>query len=116
MDANDIKINLGNNIKKYRKLLNLTQEELGAKIGSESSHLAQLENGKIFISSEMLAKLCKVFEILPNKLFEFTNPNIKSSKKENIDKINIAIQDMNNKELLKLLNLINFINSEKMLS
>ncbi len=115
MDIKDIKVSLGKNIKKYRKELKLTQEVLADMVGSNSSHIAQLENGKIFISCDMLAKMCNVFEVLPCVLFETKQANKNSSVKENIDKINLVLEKLNNDELEKISKLINYIISEKII-
>jgi len=115
MNADEIRTNFGKNIKKYRKSFKLTQEELAEKVGSDSPHITQLEKGRIFISCDMLAKMCNTFEILPNKLFEFTEPSVNSTTKENIDKINLVLKDFNNEELQKVLKLLNFIKSENIM-
>lgn len=115
MNADDIRTYFGKNVKKYRKSFALTQEGLAEKVGSDAPHITQLEKGKIFISCDMLAKMCNALEILPNKLFEFTEPSPNSTTKENIDKINLILKDFNNDELEKALKLLNFIKSEKII-
>ncbi len=115
MDAQDIRSILGINIKKHRKRLKLTQEVLADMVGSNSSHIAQLENGKIFISCDMLAKMCNVFEVLPNSLFETKSAKTNREAKENIEIINIALKNLNNNELVKISKLINCICSENII-
>lgn len=109
MEAEDIRNILGGNIKKHRKRLKLTQEVLADMVGSNSSHIAQLENGKIFISCDMLAKMCNVFEVLPNTLLETKTAKINRKTKENIETINSILKNLNNDELVKISKLINCI-------
>jgi transcriptional regulator with XRE-family HTH domain len=42
----------GSNLKAYRKLRNLTQNELATMIDSSSSHLCEIESGKRSVSLE----------------------------------------------------------------
>ena len=115
MNADDIRAGFGKNIKKYRKSFKLTQEGLAEKVGSDAPHITQLEKGRIFISCDILAKMCNTFEVLPNKLFEFMELSPDATNKENIDKINLILKDFNNDELEKTLKLLNFIKSEKII-
>lgn len=68
MEDNICKI-LGANIKKYRKLKNVTQEKLAELIGVEVRSLSLIETGRNFISSKTLAKLANVLNVTPSDLF-----------------------------------------------
>lgn len=52
---------LGQNIQHYRKLKNLSQNELAEKLSISREHLAKLETAKRKISLGLLFKLCDVF-------------------------------------------------------
>lgn len=54
---------LGNNIKKYRNKLGLTQKELGEKILKSEISIRKYESGKINIPPSTLFELCKIFNI-----------------------------------------------------
>ena len=41
----ELKKELGLNVKKYRRLNNLTQEQLAEKGGIDNKHLSKIENG-----------------------------------------------------------------------
>jgi XRE family transcriptional regulator, master regulator for biofilm formation len=54
----------GKRIKQYRKLRDLTQEELGTKVGGVSkSFISKLENEKVDPSLEMLNKIASVLSV-----------------------------------------------------
>lgn len=59
----------GENLRHFRKLHKMTQEELAEKLGVTSIHLGRIENGKSFITSELLDSLCIIFKITPATFF-----------------------------------------------
>lgn len=61
---------LGQNIKKYRKLRNITQEKLAEQIGIEVRTLSLIETGRSFISSKNLEKIAQTLKVNPSNLFE----------------------------------------------
>lgn len=64
-------IQLGKNIQHYRKLKNLSQNELAEKLSISREHLAKLETAKRKISLGLLFELCDVLGISEKDLFEF---------------------------------------------
>ena len=61
---------LGENIKKYRKIRGLTQEKLAEALGMEIKSLSLIETGNCFVSSKTLAKLSEVLQVSPSNLLE----------------------------------------------
>ena len=59
----------GQNLRHYRKLNNLTQEELSEKLGITAIHLGRIENGKSFVTAELLDSLCVILKVSPSSLF-----------------------------------------------
>ena len=57
----NVKEIFGENLKHFRKLKNLTQEELAEKLDIIPNHLSRIENGKSFVTSELLDALCVIF-------------------------------------------------------
>lgn len=72
----DVKHIFGNNLRHFRKLHDLTQEELAEKLGIIPTHLSRIETGKSFVTAELLDALCVIFRISPASFFytpqEFT--------------------------------------------
>lgn len=68
-------IELGENIKKYRKKLGLSQEELANKMSISRSYLSKIEapNCQKSFSIETLFLLAETLHIPVHKLLEFEN-------------------------------------------
>lgn len=69
-------------IKKYRKLNNLTQEELAEKIGISTRQIQRLEKGSDIPSFTTLQKLVLVLNISDKDLAEYVRNQSKSLAKQ----------------------------------
>lgn len=65
----ELKKALGKNIRKFRKLHNITQEKLAEIIGIEVNSISSIETGKYFPSSENLVKISNALKISLSDLF-----------------------------------------------
>lgn len=77
----------GKNLKEVRRSKKITQENLSEQIGINLRQLARIEAGESFITAETLLNICKVLEISPGFLFNFSvteekNEKIKSKEYE----------------------------------
>ena len=61
---------LGKNIAYYRSLLDMSQEELGDKLGIGQSHVSKIERASIGISMDMLCDIAKELEVEPYLLLK----------------------------------------------
>jgi transcriptional regulator with XRE-family HTH domain len=61
---------LGENVRYYRKLKGLTQEQLAADAGMERSYLSDLERGTRNPSVLALGRLAMALNLVPSKLLE----------------------------------------------
>jgi len=61
---------LGNRIKRKRRLLNLTQEELAAKVGISPVYVGYIEQGRNTPSLEVLEKIAKALKIKTSELID----------------------------------------------
>lgn len=82
MGLNEI-IKIGDNIKKYRKQLNLTQSQMANKLNIPRSTYANYENNTREPSNDMLEEIAKVFEIAINDLIGIKETNDISDLIEN---------------------------------
>ena len=64
-------ITLGKNIKKYRKLKKLSQNQLAELLDFSREHVACIETGKEFISLRKIFQLADILEIPVKDLFNF---------------------------------------------
>lgn len=64
-------IALGKRIKKYRKIAELTQEQLADKVHVSTTHIGLVETGKRHVSLKTLQKIASVLGIKANELIPF---------------------------------------------
>lgn len=69
---NNLQKCLSNNMKKYRKLRNLSQEKLAEKASASSNYIALIESGKNFPSLQMISQISRALEIDELDLFSST--------------------------------------------
>lgn len=60
---------LGQAIRKRRKLLNLTLQDLAKRVGADSGNLSRIERGTQGVSEAMLRKLCTALDCTPAFLY-----------------------------------------------
>ena len=65
----DIIILFGNNVKKYRLKLGISQEALAEKSKMHRTYISAIERHRRSISLENIQRLAKALEIEPYKLF-----------------------------------------------
>ena len=67
-------LKLYENIKKYRKLNNLTQEQLAQKMGySGKSMISKIERGEVDLSQSKIQQLSNIFGITADELMGMNN-------------------------------------------
>ncbi len=64
-------LKLGQNIKHYRKMKNLSQNELAEMINFSREHLACVETGKEYISLRKLFLIADTLEVSLSQLIDF---------------------------------------------
>jgi transcriptional regulator with XRE-family HTH domain len=72
----EVKAFFGANLKHYRKVKHLSQEQLSEKVNISVKHLSKIERGLTFISADLLDKLSDNLGISVAKLFCNSNENI----------------------------------------
>ncbi len=65
-----MKLNLGNNIKKYRKEKNMTQEALAEYLGVSSQAVSRWENDTTYPDVELIPVLANLFGVSTDVLFD----------------------------------------------
>ena len=68
--SQEIRSILANNIKKQRIKRNLNREELSLMLGFDNSYISKLENSRINITIDKLAKIAQFFETDVYKLLK----------------------------------------------
>ncbi len=76
----NISNSISKNIKKYRLISNMTQEELAGRLNLDTQYYAQLERGERNFTIEKIVHLCSIFHIGIEDIIE-----IESTENENPD-------------------------------
>lgn len=87
---------IGQRIRKNRRALGLSQEELAEKIGISSTHMSHIETGNTKLSLPVLVSVSTVLEVRTDELL-FDEKQ--ASRGEELNDILAAIDDCSLKEL-----------------
>lgn len=90
MEEINIRKIFGGNVKKYRKKLGLSQEQLSERLGITPNHLSVIETGAKFVTYKLLEKIVAELQVMPMSLF-FTEGSAPLDESK-INKINAIIQ------------------------
>lgn len=70
-NVNEIYRKIGKNLKKYRELKGLSQEELAEQLGANSKYVGHVERFERYVGLKKLIKLSFLLEIELKDLFDF---------------------------------------------
>ncbi len=73
----------GKNVRKYRTLKKLTQEQLSEKLSISQKHLSIIETGAQFASASLIQRISEVLEVSPGDLFGGSSNDIKTELAKN---------------------------------
>lgn len=111
---NDIYSIIGQSIRRIRKSLGITQEELALKIGISPSFLSHVERGTKKASIETIYKVANALDVPIEKLF--SDLYIPSSKNKNLSftkKIEMLVKDKDEEYKKILLKVARLLASKK---
>jgi len=104
MNESSFKKLIGERVRYYRNLRNLTQEQLAEIMEFNTKSISLLENGHNYIALNKVPRLCKALEIEPYQLFIFDKRNMRTENiKADIQEI---LNTMDNKKLKLAYNLL----------
>ncbi len=93
----DVKKIFGYNLKNLRESKGLTQEQLAEYLNLQTYQtINRIENGKSFITSRLLEKICKFFKIEPFVLFLKQNQTYTLESLDKISEINYKLNEIYN--------------------
>lgn len=70
-DSKEFRIKLGENIRKARLKMGLTQAQLGKMLGKSDNVITNWERGTNRPDADMIEKLCNILNISPNELLNW---------------------------------------------
>ena len=83
----------GQNVQKYRKHRNLTQERLAELVGVDVTSISAVKTGKYFPSADNLSRIVEVLQVQFSDLFEFDSLRSNDEVFEDIISIISAFKD-----------------------
>lgn len=89
-----------NNVKYYRGMIGMTQQELADKLGIVRTNVSMIENGQIGnVSFDTVEKLCELFGVTPIRLFGLEALKYAPQNDNDIDYlIGLLMEEKNGKE------------------
>lgn len=75
---------IGTRIRKYRKLKNISQEELAEKIDISTTHMSHIETGSTKLSLQVLVDIAQILEVSTDALIFEKTSKLKIQKIETI--------------------------------
>lgn len=82
MSSFDSKL-FGQNLKKYRKLRELSQENIATLLGKSKATISKYENGDLIMNADDISKVCEELNIFSADLFEQEYKNINRENNKN---------------------------------
>ena len=82
-----MKLNLGNNIRKHRREMGLTQEQFADKIGVSPQAISRWENGTTYPDMELIPVLANTFGITTDILFDMCQSQKEAEAKKNLTEL-----------------------------
>lgn len=92
---------ISQNIKKYRLLNNMTQEELAGQLYLDTQYYAQLERGERNFTIEKIIQICKLFHIGIEDIIEISAPGNEDTK-ELLDRLQPQLKSLSHSQLVLL--------------
>ena len=83
----EIKVLFGQNLKRFRKEKQFSQEQLSEKVDISVKHLSKIERGLTFVSADLLEKLSYNLEVSIARLFCMENEIINDNVLKKFDRI-----------------------------
>lgn len=103
----ELSVEIGKNIRKYRRLKGLTLEQLAEVIGTETNYLGQCERGERRFSLDKLVDLIGFFEITANDIIPIRRAEREDgSKLEYLREISCLLESCTENQLAVVLNVL----------
>ena len=97
---------IGNNIRKYRKLRNMTREQLAEALELDTAYLGQCERGERQLGLTKTIEIVNFFGISANDIISINVKKENKNKEQYITQINSILENCSDNQLLAILNSI----------
>jgi len=83
----DIRLILAENMKKYRKILGISQEKLAEKMDTAPNYIAMIEVGKKFPSAGMLERIAMALNVDTPELFTTNTVTFMTNSNKTLERL-----------------------------
>jgi transcriptional regulator with XRE-family HTH domain len=83
----DIRLILAENMKKYRKILEISQEKLAEKMNTAPNYIAMIEVGKKFPSAGMLERIATALNVNTPELFTTNTVTFMTNSNKTVERL-----------------------------
>lgn len=97
---------IGNNIRKFRKLRNMTREQLAEALELDTAYLGQCERGERQLGLSKTIEIVNFFGITANDIISINVKKENTNKDQYITQINSILEDCSDNQLLAVLSSI----------
>ncbi|MBR6358287.1 MAG: helix-turn-helix transcriptional regulator [Lachnospiraceae bacterium] len=94
---------IAKNIKLYRNLRNLTQEQVAAKLDIDTNYYSQLEQGRRRFTLEKVVGICRILNVNPDKIIPSDSTIVmedSAERKKTIEDVNSLVSEMSTNQLV----------------
>ncbi len=103
-----MKLNLGENIRKYRKRIDWTQEQLADRLGVSYQSVSRWESGNGYPDMEHLPTMARLFSVTMDDLIGYGAENEKLPNREMTEKFRQTLADGDIDEIVSLMRLLRY--------
>ena len=103
-----MKLNLGENIRKYRKRIDWTQEQLADRLGVSYQSVSRWESGNGYPDMEHLPTMARLFSVTMDDLIGYGDENEKLPNQEMEKKFRETLEKGNIDEIVSLMRLLRY--------
>lgn len=107
MKVSELIKNVGEQIRRIRKLRGLTQESLAEKTGLQNTYISDVERGDRNTSLETLEKIIEALEVEPVEIFDFARTN--DRKQQMIQNLKVLLAEKSPKEVEAIYKIVDAI-------
>jgi len=101
--ADNIDRHVGSRIRQYRRLLNLSQQDMGEKIGISYQQIQKYESGVNRISAGRLFMFAEILEVPIQKFYEGINTAIKGRNIAQVHSLETLLENPETKDAIEKL-------------
>ena len=89
-------MNIGDNIKKFRELKNMTREQLASELGLSVSGYSKIERGEIDLTVSRVQEIAQILEVDVSQILNFDATQVFNISNNHLVQSNIGAKEVQN--------------------